>query len=146
MKIAVIDNLYETSTAVDNQINFTSLGLKGAIKGNCAIEGYAADFQVYNKRMHLQEISWFNENYENHPEQAQISIHLEGCDVNKLNGNSHIGLISTGETFNFDFTEDDQGNSYSGCRLKEVTFRDKTSNTSPSTDGADLNSFYFSDL
>ncbi len=63
-----------------------------------------------------------------------------------MNGKNHLGLVSTGEIFSYDFTSNEDGISYAGCRLKKLEIKDKTPNNSPSTDGFDLNSLEFRSL
>lgn len=140
------DNLFTQEPANTGVVNFLSLGLKGKIDGHCKVAGYDAHFLIQDKRFTLNEISWNDETYESYPEEAQISIHLSECDNRNQNGNSHIAVIKTGESYSYDFTQDDSGSSYEGCRVDTVTIQDKTSKSSASEDGADLNSFHFSDL
>jgi hypothetical protein len=106
----------------------------------CYINGYAATYPIYNKVISLREISWGNATPENYPEQARIRVKLTRCDNDELNGNNHLGLISTGETFSYSFTQNSDDLSYSGCHLKNALIIDKTPESSPSVDGFDLNS------
>lgn len=139
-------NLYKKEYAIENQVNFLSLGMKGKIHGHCKVAGYDAHFLIQNKRFTLNEIAWGGETFENYPEEAQISIHLSECDNRNQNGNSHIAIIKTGDTYSYDFTQDSSDSSYEGCRVENVTIQDKTSKSSSSDDGVDLNWFHFSDL
>jgi hypothetical protein len=132
--------------ATQGSINFLSLGLKGKLKVGCFINGYSATYPIFNKQLSLREISWGNATPQNYPEQARIRARLTGCDNDQLNGNNHLGLISTSERFSYDFTENIDGVSYSGCQLKSVIIIDKTPASSPSGDGIDLNSINITDL
>jgi len=132
--------------ATQGNINFLSLGLKGKLKVGCFINGYSATYPIFNKQLSLREISWGNATPQNYPEQARIRARLTGCDNDQLNGNNHLGLISTSERFSYDFTENIDGVSYSGCQLKSVIIIDKTPASSPSGDGIDLNSINITDL
>jgi hypothetical protein len=125
----------------NNHINFVSLGKKGKIVVRCIINGFPALFPIYNKRLSLNEISWGNATPENYPEQGRISVKLTHCEEDELNGRVQLGTINTAEQFTHDFTSNESGLSYEGCKLKQLIIKDKTPSSSPSTDGIDLNSF-----
>jgi hypothetical protein len=125
---------------MNGNINFMSLGLRGRIRIRCEIDGYAATYPIYNQRLSFREISWGNATPDSYPEQARVKAKLTHCVNDDLNGVHHLGLVSTNETFSYEFTENDEGVSYEGCRLKHLIIKDKTPKTSPSTDGFDINS------
>jgi hypothetical protein len=140
-----IANAFVNEEAIQGSINFLSLGLKGKLKVGCYIDGYAATYPIFNKQISLREISWGNATPQSYPEQARIRVQLTSCDNDELNGNNHLGIVSTGESFSYDFTQNIDGVKYSGCRLKSAMIIDKTPASSPSTDGFDVNSVNITD-
>ena len=140
------ENLFLQETADQGHINFVSLGKRGKLTARCLIDGYPALLPVFNKRLSLREISWGNANPNSYPEQGRISVNLSHCLIDELNGHKQLGVINTSEFFTYDFTANEAGLSYEGCRLKQLIIKDKTPQNSPSTDGIDLNSFNISDL
>ncbi|OUS08093.1 hypothetical protein A9Q81_00615, partial [Gammaproteobacteria bacterium 42_54_T18] len=142
----VVGNALIQEEAQQGTVNFLSLGKKGRLTTSCYIDEYLAAFPVYNQQLFLREIAWSNEDLEDYPEQAQISVHLSHCLDDKVNGKNHLGLVSTGESFSYDFTTNEDGVSYEGCRLKQLEVVDKTPKHSPSADGFDLNSLEFRGL
>ena len=134
-----LENALIEAAPVNGQINFLTLGKKGWLKASCYIDGYLAAIDVYNQKLSLQEISWNGATPESYPEQARVSVRLSHCDAPELNGLSHLGLVSTSESFNYEFTENEDGLSYAGCRLKKIIIQDKTPKNSPSIDGFDFN-------
>jgi hypothetical protein len=141
-----LENAFVNEGAVQGSINFLSLGLNGKLKVGCYIDGYAATYPIFNKQISLREISWGNATPESYPEQARIKVKLTHCENDVLNGNNHLGLVSTSERFSYDFTENSDGVSYQGCHLKSAMIIDKTPASSPSTDGFDLNSVNITDV
>lgn len=140
------DFLFLQEGSITNRINFVSLGIKGKLTVRCLINGYPALYPVHNKTLSLNEISWGNATPANYPEQGRISVKLSHCEEEQLNGHIQLGTISTSERFEYDFSHNDMGQSYEGCRLKQLIIKDKTPNSSPSTDGIDLNSLNFTDI
>lgn len=119
-----------------------NLDTGSSIKGQCNIDNYHAEFLVHNKRLTLSEVDWPEDTPTN--ESAKIYAHLFDCQVGYLNGNNHIGTINSNENFQFDFNIDNKGNTFEGCRLKEVTIRDSSSNKSET--GVELNNFNLSEI
>ncbi|MEY8263586.1 MAG: thrombospondin type 3 repeat-containing protein, partial [Bermanella sp.] len=142
----VVANALLQEEALAGTVNFLSLGKKGKLSASCYIGEFLAAFPIYNQQLFLREIAWGDENVENYPEQAHISVHLSHCDDDRVNGKNHLGLVSTGESFGYDFTANEDSVSYAGCRLKKLEVEDKTPKNSPSTDGFDLNSLEFRGL
>ena len=136
----VPSNILIQESASEGTVNFLSLGKKGKVTSSCYIEDYLAAFPIYNQQLFLREIAWGDETVDNYPEQARISVHLSHCDEDKVNGKNHLGLVNTGEEFSYDFTSNEDGISYAGCRLKKLEIEDKTPKNSPSSDGFDVNS------
>ena len=140
------NNAFVLEEAVQGSINFLSLGKKGKLKVSCYIDDYLATYPIYNKQLSFREISWGNATPDSYPEQARVKVQLSHCLDDRANGTNHLGLVSTNEVFSYSFTENDDGISYEGCRMKKLVIRDKTPNSSPSPDGFDLNSIHIGDL
>jgi hypothetical protein len=126
---------------IGNHINFLSLGKRGKLTVFCSIHGYPAILPIHQKKLTLNEISSNTANPQNYPEHGYISVKLVNCDEEALNSKNQIGTITTNEFFSYDFTSNETGLSYKNCDLKSVTIKDRTPNSSPSTDGLDLNYF-----
>jgi len=142
----VVSNALIQQVAIDGTVNFLSLGKKGKLSTSCYLDNYLAAFPIYNQQLILREIAWSGEDIATYPEQASISVSLSHCDDSRVNGKNQLGLVSTDEFFSYDFTTNNNGISYSGCRLKGLDIMDKTPKKSPSTDGFDLNSLEFRSL
>lgn len=130
--------LHESSD--DPDARHLPLGKKGALTARCTIDGYVATYPIYNQTISFQEVSDLNATPEDYPELARVSVKLSQCDDEQLNGTNHLGLVRTNESFSYTFTENEDGVSYAGCRMKKMVIRDKTPNSSPSLDGFDINS------
>lgn len=140
------EHAFTLENANQGTINFLSLGKKGKVDIRCYIDGYPATYPIHLKTLSFKEISWGNATPESYPEQARISVKLSHCINDELNRNHHLGLVSTNEHFNYDFTHHDEIGSYEGCRIKSILIKDKTPKSSPSPDGFDLNSLIITNI
>ncbi len=130
--------------AINGKMNFLSLGLKGRVSIACKVGGYPALFDIYGKTLSMREVSWGNATPESYPELAKVRVKLESCDEEALNRVNTIATVQTNETLEITFDENDDGLSYSGCKMSRLIIRDITP-SGPSRDGFDLNSVQFTD-
>ncbi|OUR97855.1 hypothetical protein A9Q84_06560 [Halobacteriovorax marinus] len=139
-----VSNAFIDEVSTTGKINFLSLGLRGKVAISCRINGYSASYPVFGKTLELREITWGNQNMQSYPEQAKVRVKLESCDEESLNGVNTIATVQTKEKLTYSFSENEEGKSYSGCRLKKLVVKDVTPK-GPSKDGFDLNSVKFVD-
>jgi hypothetical protein len=139
-----IENIFNDSPAQNGNINFFSLGLKGKVIVSCAIDGHAAHYAIEDKTISLREISWGNVTPTSYPELAKVRVKLSGCVDESLNRTINLGNVATSEEFSYTFDQDDEGRSFTGCKMDKLIIKDITPN-GPSADGFDLNSLQFVD-
>jgi hypothetical protein len=137
-------NAFVVEPATTGSINFLSLGLKGRVSMACKVGGYPALFDIFGKTLSMREISWGNVTPEGYPELAKVRVKLEGCDEEILNRVNTVGTVQTAESFSVTFDENEDGLSYSGCKMSRLIIKDITP-TGPSADGFDLNSVQFTE-
>jgi hypothetical protein len=137
-------NAFVVEPATTGSINFLSLGLKGRVSMACKVGGYPALFDIFGKTLSMREISWGNVTPESYPELAKVRVKLEGCDEEILNRVNTVGTVQTAESFSVTFDENEDGLSYSGCKMSRLIIKDITP-TGPSADGFDLNSVQFTE-
>lgn len=136
------DNAFLDEGIVEGKINFLSLGLKGRAAISCSVDGYKGLFSIYQKTLSFQEVSWGGATPETYPELAKVRVKLEDCDVDSMNRVVTVGSIATAEKFSFTFEEDEDGVSFSGCKMSKLIIKDITPNGA-SVDGIDINSIKF---
>jgi hypothetical protein len=137
-----IANAFNQAGIVQGDINFLSLGLKGRATFSCMVDGYKGLFDVFEKTLSFQEVSWGNATPQSYPELAKVRVKLEECDEEALNRVVTIGTVATSESFSYTFDENEDGVSYSGCKMSKFFIKDITPN-GPSIDGIDINSIKF---
>jgi len=137
-----VANAFVVEPPINGKINFLALGLKGRISLACRLGGYPALFDIYGKTLSMREVSWGNATPEGYPELAKVRVKLEDCDEEVLNRVNTVGSVQTNESFSITFDENEDGLSYSGCKMSRLIIKDITP-TGPSKDGFDLNSVQF---
>ena len=134
-------NLFNSEGIIDNKVNFLSLGLKGQVKMSCTVAGHLGLFDIYQKTLMLQEVSWGNVDCNSYPEVAKVMVNLQNCENEQLNNkNIVVDLIKTKNSLKFTFDSDSQGRSFKGCKMRYILIKDISPNGA-SKDGVDLNSF-----
>lgn len=137
---SLVENLFNPNGIVNGNTNFLSLGLEGKLELSCMIDGHKGLYDVFEKTISFQEVSWGNATPSSYPELARVHARLEGCDDESLNRVVSLGQVATSEEFSFTFGDDVDGLSYAGCKLVKLIIRDITPKGS-SSDGVDINSF-----
>jgi hypothetical protein len=138
-----IANAFVVAPPISGKINFLSLGLKGRVSIACKVGGHPALFDIYGKTLSMREVSWGNATPESYPELAKVRVRLEGCHDETLNRVNTIATIKTNESMSVTFDENEEAQSYSGCKMRRLIIKDITP-SGPSHDGFDLNSIQFS--
>ncbi|MBC75990.1 MAG: hypothetical protein CME64_08230 [Halobacteriovoraceae bacterium] len=139
---ANVDNMFTVEDPKRGKINFLSLGLGGHVRVKCGIEKTPALFDVYEKTLSFGEVSWGNVSMSNYPEVAVVKIKLQNCVDESLNRTIKLANVGTAEFFEYSFTQDEEGRSFEGCKMSNLTIKDITP-SGPSYDGFDVNSFEF---